>query len=223
MILAIETSGSRCAVALGAWSGGQTEPIGSFGLEIPKAHSEKLLQMVELLLGHAGVDKQELKGIAYSMGPGSFTGLRIGLSAAKGLCFALDLPLVGIPTLDIIASRIREMGRFHVVTNSRKQEYYHAVYENSDRRSQIEVVSEENLAGQIEEGDLLVCPEASGILARLPEKIREGMRVLDGSWARPEAEALLNLAGPRFETGDVEELASVVPLYIQGFRGKAMS
>ena len=68
-----------------------------------EGHSETLLPHIEQVLKMANVKKEALEGLAVSLGPGSFTGLRIGLAAAKAICYALKLPLIGVPTLEALA------------------------------------------------------------------------------------------------------------------------
>jgi universal bacterial protein YeaZ len=99
-LLAIETSGSSCSVAL-AING---EIIGLTD-DTPRSHARKLLPMIEDLLASRGVKPKQLDGIAYSRGPGSFTGLRIGFGAVQGLAMGLDLPVWGVSTLLAMASK----------------------------------------------------------------------------------------------------------------------
>jgi tRNA threonylcarbamoyladenosine biosynthesis protein TsaB len=99
MILAIETATELCGVAL---VHGQ-ECIGHRIVIEKNIHSERLMVLVDDLLREADVPVRSLDGVAVSIGPGSFTGLRIGLSVAKGLAYACGLPLLAVPTLDAIA------------------------------------------------------------------------------------------------------------------------
>ena len=94
-----------------------------------RTHSVNLLPMIRDTLLDCGVDKQELSGIAVSIGPGSFTGLRIGMSTAKTLAQVLNLPVVGIPTLDVLAYPLSGLtGLICPVLNARKSELYAALY-----------------------------------------------------------------------------------------------
>ena len=103
-LLSIETATKTCSVALHQ----AAELLGVQDVHLEKSHSGLLHVMISDLLRYCGVDKKELNAIAVSKGPGSYTGLRIGVSAAKGLCFALDIPLIGIETLHALAFGVRQ-------------------------------------------------------------------------------------------------------------------
>ncbi|MDY6269714.1 MAG: tRNA (adenosine(37)-N6)-threonylcarbamoyltransferase complex dimerization subunit type 1 TsaB [Selenomonadaceae bacterium] len=88
-------------------------------------HSETLLPHVAQALGMAGVKKEELTGIAVSIGPGSFTGLRIGLAAAKAMSYALQIPIVGVPSLEALALHYRMPGvAIYALTDAQKKDVY---------------------------------------------------------------------------------------------------
>ena len=106
IVLGIETATAVCAVALVDDDVVRAERR----YEIPQAHSEKLMECVDDCLKSAGLALSSIDGIAISIGPGSFTGLRIGLSVAKGLAFATDKPVVGVPTLEALAVTTRAEG-----------------------------------------------------------------------------------------------------------------
>lgn len=98
-ILAIDTATQVSSVAVAS----ETRLLAELTMQARLTHSETLLPHMEQVLKMANVKKEELEGIAVSLGPGSFTGLRIGLAAAKAVCYALKLPLVGVPTLEALA------------------------------------------------------------------------------------------------------------------------
>ncbi|HTP11993.1 MAG TPA: tRNA (adenosine(37)-N6)-threonylcarbamoyltransferase complex dimerization subunit type 1 TsaB [Bacteroidota bacterium] len=98
-ILGLETSSIVCSVGLTNERGFTVER----SLIDPHIHSEKLLTLISDVLKQAELSLQNIDAVAVSIGPGSFTGLRIGLSTAKGLCFSLDKPLVAVPTFDAVA------------------------------------------------------------------------------------------------------------------------
>lgn len=98
-VLALETATLVSGVALAT----ESALLAEWKLETTKTHSELLLPHIEMLLQAAQVEKQQLQAVAVSLGPGSFTGLRIGLATAKALAYALGIPLIGVPTLEALA------------------------------------------------------------------------------------------------------------------------
>jgi len=94
-----------------------------------KNHSERILQIIDRLFDWTGIARETIDLIAVSVGPGSFTGLRVGISTAQGLAFALDKPLAGVPTLEVVASQatVRD-GFVSPMVDARKQQVYAALY-----------------------------------------------------------------------------------------------
>lgn len=99
MILSIETSTKICSVALH----NQGAILAQSTLYVDKSHSEKLAILIKDLLSYADISTKDLAAVAIASGPGSYTGLRIGASAAKGLCYALNIPLIAINSLEAMA------------------------------------------------------------------------------------------------------------------------
>src|SRR5690606_26392897 len=98
-ILCIETSTDVCSVALTA--GGAV--VAAAEIREAQAHASRLAPLIQEVMAAAGIGYGDLSAVAVSKGPGSYTGLRIGTSTAKGLCYALNIPLIGIGTLDLLA------------------------------------------------------------------------------------------------------------------------
>jgi len=98
MILGIDTTGMDCSVAI--W---HEELIGVRTIEGGLRHNERLLSEIDTLLSAESIACDKLDAIAVSSGPGSFTGLRVGMATAKGLCIAWDIPFIAVPTLDGLA------------------------------------------------------------------------------------------------------------------------
>ncbi|WP_035563095.1 tRNA (adenosine(37)-N6)-threonylcarbamoyltransferase complex dimerization subunit type 1 TsaB [Hymenobacter sp. IS2118] len=132
LLLSLETSSPVCSVALHRVADGSL--IGQTELRLDKSHSTHLTILIEQLLANAGHQLADLAAVAVSDGPGSYTGLRIGAAAAKGLCFALDIPLVAVSTLKALAAQVaagtaRPENHFYCpMLDARRQEVYAAMY-----------------------------------------------------------------------------------------------
>lgn len=125
--LSIETSDCTGGVALIR----DGHPVAEVVLTSKETHSRRLMATIKWLMQGLGFDWSEIGLLAVSLGPGSFTGLRIGLSTAKGLAFALGLPLIGVPTLDALASHVVACKGDFVcpVQDARKSQVYTALYQ----------------------------------------------------------------------------------------------
>ncbi len=131
-ILNIETSTKNCSVALA--KNGQTILCREIA-EQGYSHSEKLHVFIEEIISEAKINFNDLVAIAVSKGPGSYTGLRIGVSAAKGLCYALEIPLISIDTLSILANQITiENGLIIPMIDARRMEVYCAVFDTNKNK-----------------------------------------------------------------------------------------
>lgn len=130
-ILAIDTSTDICSVAV--LSDG--EVLKETNLKVNTGHSGTILQIIDDVLRNSGVNKKDINLIATGLGPGSFTGIRIGIATAKGLAAALDCEVRGVSTLDAIAANAPESD-LHImpVLDARKGEIYCALYDNKRLR-----------------------------------------------------------------------------------------
>ena len=124
-ILHIETSTEQCGVALA-----QNANVLGYSKELKNGftHAKQLHTLIDEVLSECGLLPDQLDAVAVSEGPGSFTGLRIGCVAAKGLCFALDIPLIALPTLQILATPHSKNSMVVSLLDARRDEVYAAVY-----------------------------------------------------------------------------------------------
>lgn len=214
-ILAIETSGDVCGVAVC----GEDAVLSESSVNRKYAHAEVIIKLVGENLKRAGLAPKQLTGIAVSIGPGSFTGLRIGLSAAKGLCYALDIPIVAIETPDIIFARVSSLKmKTAVVLPVRKSELYVAIFDNDRRQGNIKTVSVDNFLKIVaEEKKLLVTGQIPDGVRRKLESLRTEM--LDPKASLPTAAQTGLLSIARFKSGDADDLDQLVPLYVKDFAG----
>jgi tRNA threonylcarbamoyladenosine biosynthesis protein TsaB len=144
-ILNIETATKNCSVALA--KDGKTI-ISKEIAEEGYSHAERLHVFIEETVKEGGVTFQDLSAVAVSQGPGSYTGLRIGVSAAKGLCFALNIPLIAVDTLQVLASQAKISKGFIVpMLDARRMEVYSAIFNsNFDkiRSVEAEIITEDS-------------------------------------------------------------------------------
>lgn len=131
-ILALETATSTCGVAVLQ----EEAVIAQAHLSRPRVHSARLTPLIEDVLQHGGVETTELDALAVSMGPGSYTGLRIGVSTAKAWALAADADLVGVPTLEALAARMQPVARRDDVVcallDARRDEVYAGAFRVAD-------------------------------------------------------------------------------------------
>jgi tRNA threonylcarbamoyladenosine biosynthesis protein TsaB len=164
LFLGIDTSTTTGTVALASPEKVHAE----WTLEVPRTHADRLLPHIRYILSEADLTFQDLKGIAVTTGPGSFTGLRIGITTAKTLAHVSGKPLVGVPTLDVLAANVpHATGLICSVLDARRGEIYAAVYRR-DGSGKTERLTEY----------LAVTPEA--LLEMIPEP---ALFVGNGVWA----------------------------------------
>jgi tRNA threonylcarbamoyl adenosine modification protein YeaZ len=108
MILVIDTSGPVCAA--GIYDAGSNSLVASLSETLGKGHAERLIPMIDEVLHQAGMTLQQMTRIAVTVGPGSFTGIRVGVAAARGFALSLGIPAVGVTTLEVVAEQVLEIG-----------------------------------------------------------------------------------------------------------------
>ncbi|MCL2294747.1 MAG: tRNA (adenosine(37)-N6)-threonylcarbamoyltransferase complex dimerization subunit type 1 TsaB [Spirochaetes bacterium] len=130
-ILAFDTSTENLGIALKTGNN-----VYTIALNESLKHSEKLLPFAETLLQAAGIKAENINLVVCSKGPGSFTGLRIGMATAKGIAFALSIPLVSVPTLDFLAFSLSIFdGAVIPVIDAKRKRYYSAIYEKGIKKT----------------------------------------------------------------------------------------
>ncbi len=190
----------------------------------PRAHLGRLLPVIDSLFKEAGLDRRDLDAIAVGIGPGSFAGLRIGVSTAQGLARALDKPLVGVSTLDVIARQAANAktgdsskSRIFPVSDAKRKEIYTAAFDGRGRRlDDYRVLRPADLARELEELDAKVVLAGDG-LKQYPHELaiaREGEDAPQTPGI-PNASVLIKLAEERIQAGEIGSYFKGLPIYIR--------
>ncbi len=212
-ILNIETSTKNCSVSLSKQ--GKTVILKEEA-EQNFTHSEKLHLFIDEILKEVSVSYKQLSAVALSKGPGSYTGLRIGTSTAKGLCFALDIPLIAIDSLTILAQQVQlKNGLIIPMIDARRMEVYTAVFdENHNKKSEIQaLVIDENSFSDISEKVYFIGDGASKCKSILTQ---ENFIFLDDI-IYPSAQEMAILSFKKFQAKEFEDIAYFEPFYLKEF------
>ncbi|WP_405208269.1 tRNA (adenosine(37)-N6)-threonylcarbamoyltransferase complex dimerization subunit type 1 TsaB [Aquimarina sp. LLG6339-5] len=213
-ILCLETSTTNCSVALS-----KDGKVIAFkeDYDTKYSHAERLHQFITIVLKEAGIALDILDAIAVSKGPGSYTGLRIGVSAAKGLCFGLNIPLISVSTLKGLALQVKSTESFIVpMLDARRMEVYSAVF-SSDykqvRTIEAEVLSEDSFSTYLENKQ--VCFIGNGV-AKFEEicNHKNAKFIAD---KLPSAVEIGILGYTKFLEKDFEDVSYFEPYYLKDF------
>ncbi|KAB2892017.1 MAG: tRNA (adenosine(37)-N6)-threonylcarbamoyltransferase complex dimerization subunit type 1 TsaB [Desulfobulbaceae bacterium] len=220
LILAIDTATPCCSVAVtrGCRHGGSV--LGSLTLCGTVTHSRLLLNRIEHLLSETTVTWDRLDGIAVSIGPGSFTGLRIGMATVKGLAMATGKPLVGVSTLACLASTCSCLKLICTVLDARKKEVYAAFFRADDQDGPIQVtetsvVSPEQLAAGIGEPVYMIGDAVPVYGEYWRQHLGHLYEPAPAQLCLPSATSLGLLGAERLGRGEILEVGSVTPLYVR--------
>jgi tRNA threonylcarbamoyladenosine biosynthesis protein TsaB len=215
-ILSLETSTTVCSVAL--HDAGKL--VVSREILIPQSHASRLAPLIDEVRNASGIDFRELKAIAVASGPGSYTGLRIGVSTAKALCYALNIPLIAVETLDLMAHQVRSTRNGNEflcpMIDARRMEVYCKVFDDSlDVIQPVEakIIDEHSFNDVMLKNKLIFFGDGSakcrGILTNRNATFLENIF--------PTATQLGELAEKKFIAGNVEDVAHFEPFYLKDF------
>lgn len=217
LLLSLDTSTRTCSVALH----NEQELILSYELNTDRSSASMLTPLIETGLKHAGIRLDELDAIAIAMGPGSYTGLRVGVATAKGLCYAIDKPLIAINTLKAMAKQIDFVGTDKLLCpmlDARRMEVYCAIYDtslNEIRPTCAEIVEEDSFKDLLDSRSVVFFGEGAAkcksILGNHPNAIFVDKAV------RPSAQTVGELAITEFNSHNFEDLVSFEPFYLKDF------
>lgn len=217
-IILIETSTSLCSTAIAedgvivAYKESQT----------PKSQASLTAPFVAGMLSERGLKASDCSAVCVSMGPGSYTGLRVGSSTAKGLCFGAGIPLLAAGTLDTLVAQAADEGlipegcRYIIpMIDARRMEVYTAVFTPDGRQlseTEPRIIDETSFADQLTEGPVLFIGD--GAL-----KCRDVLTSTNAHFAQccPKASAMLRPAVTAFRAGDFKDTAYFEPFYLKQF------
>jgi len=216
LLLAIDTATRVAGLALYDENGLQAEQM----WRTRDNHTVELMPYIVHACEQQGLSPAGLRAIAVSLGPGSFTGMRVGLSVAKGLALALQIPVLGVPTLDATAHAFAsEKHPVCAVLPAGRSRWVIAFYQGAAddwrRRGEYALVSERGLLESIRE-PTLICGEFDHHLAEVLRAGAPGLALLASPALAPRrAGYLAELAWKRFEAGERDNPASLSPIYLQ--------
>jgi tRNA threonylcarbamoyl adenosine modification protein YeaZ len=204
LVLAFDTATAAVTVALQEWSPGEGTRVCAATHTVDRRHAELLAPSITAVLGQAGADRADLAAIAVGVGPGPYTGLRVGLVTAHALGIALRIPVHGVCTLDAIAWASGRADPFVVATDARRKEVYWARYDSFRRRAGVVAVGP---PGDAAAPGLPVLGEGAALY---PDVLGPAAGPL-----LPTAEALAELAVTRLSGGAGPPLLAPKPLYLR--------
>jgi len=212
-ILSLETATDICSVAL---SDSYDNIVAHRTLEPGKRHSQLLTSLIKDVLSDAAVSMSDLSAVALSDGPGSYTGLRVGASTAKALCYGLDIPLISIPTLDALAvGHTRDQNNYIMSTiDARRMEVYASVYKHSRQLTDVHSIiwSEEAIQKLIHDYEpLTICGDG---VAKAKDLFRDYPQVRIAP-SKCSASDLAPLAHEKFDAKVFADLAYHDPFYFK--------
>ena len=213
LILNIETATKNCSVALS--KDGKTLAIREIA-EQNFSHAEKLHIFIEELFAESHLKLQDLSAIAVSQGPGSYTGLRIGVSAAKGLCYALSIPLIAVDTLEILARKINiSNGTILPMIDARRLEVYSAFFDSNYakiRETKAEIIDENSFQEETEILHLI----GDGAM-KFKEILTDEKFKYYPEIQFPSAAEMSLISFQKFQNKQFEDVAYFEPFYLKDF------
>jgi tRNA threonylcarbamoyladenosine biosynthesis protein TsaB len=216
LILGLETSTKICSVAIS--KGDKLLALKEEGGEY--SHSEKLTVFIQNVLKEAGLNLDEIDAIAVSKGPGSYTGLRIGVSVAKGLCYALNKPLISVDTLQAMAlgvSKQQESDLYCSMIDARRMEVYTALFDinnNVVEPVSAKIIDENSFSENLKENKVLFYGDGAD---KCKEVLSTNSKAIFSEKGLPSAQYINRIALEKFNKKDFEDVAYFEPYYLKDF------
>ena len=213
-ILNIETSTTNCSVSLSC----ENRLIDCIESDSPNySHSENLHVFIDDIMNKNKLNFNQLEACSISRGPGSYTGLRIGLSAAKGLCFGLDIPLISISSLKVLANSVKHNGLIIATMDARRDEVYSCVFDtelNIIQDEKPEIITNTSYLELTKNNEVLIIGDGQIKCKRL---INNNKLSYNSDILRPSSKNMYSLVYEKFRKNDFEDLAYFEPKYLKEF------
>ena len=213
LILNIETATKNCSVSLS--NNGKLINYREIA-EQGYSHAEKLHVFIEEVLLEANIQFGDLKAVAVSQGPGSYTGLRIGVSASKGLCYALNIPMIALDTLSVLAHQIQiKEGLIIPMIDARRMEVYSAVFDSEYQKiisTQAEIITEESFNAYDETIYFL-----GDSATKCKEVLKQSNHIFMEEIVYPSSKDMAKMGFEKYQENDFVDLAYFEPLYLKDF------
>ena len=213
-ILHIETSTKNCSVSIA--KSGELISLKEIN-NGAYSHSEMLHPLIKEALLESKLTIKEIEAIAVGKGPGSYTGLRIGISAAKGLCFANDIPLISINSLEILAhSTTIDKGYIIPMIDARRMEVYSAIYDESYtliRETKADIIDEHSFCDKLQNHTVYFLGDGA-------EKCKETIVHKNAVFIKnafPSAKEMTQLSYDKYKENKTEDIAYFEPFYLKNF------
>lgn len=218
LLLSIDTSTRGCSVAVH----GDAGLLANYELYTDRSSSAMLTTLMSSAVDHAGFTLQDLDAIAVAKGPGSYTGLRVGVSTAKGLCYALDKPFIAINTLEAMALQVSpyfsEDFLFCPMIDARRMEVYASVFDAGNHMvepTSAIILDEYSFHTLLEKNKVVFFGDGAAKCRPLLEQNPNAIFISEA--IRPSARTVGTLAARSFEKSEFEDVASFEPFYLKDF------
>lgn len=213
-ILAIETSTKNLGIAIA----NEYSIIAEYKGDRDLKHSQDLIPNIDPLLKKIGANLKDIDCFAISIGPGSFTGLRVGVSILKGLNLVTDIPIVSVPTLDVIAhNAVNIPTQICVIVDAKKNNLYSSLYKVEDggiiRLWDYLLISVDELVKKIE-GETLFLGDGIPLYGSLIQERLKGARLANKEYWFPDAKIVARLGIKKFKKRELEDPDTLIPMYM---------
>ena len=218
LLLSIDSSTRGCSVALHS----DAVLLSNYDLNTDKSSSSMLTTLIKSVVEHAGFTLNDLDAVAVAKGPGSYTGLRVGVSTAKGLCYALDKPFIAVNTLKAMSLQVSTLYSENVLfcpmIDARRMEVYAAIFDSSNctvQETEAIIINENSFQELLSDHQIVFFGD--GAMKCKTVLSSNSNAIFLKEEVRPSAKTVGQIAQQYFINGQFEDLASFEPYYLKDF------